>query len=63
ITIIFTISIFTTSISFIKIRKSDSAKNYKGLYYAVLVCTPILWLVVGHYVFSPLPEILSHTNM
>lgn len=63
VTIIFTIAMFITSIFFIKNRNSDSVKNYRGLYYTVLVFTPIVWLLAGHYIFSPLPELLSHTNM
>ena len=46
VTIIFTIAMFITSIFFIKNRNSDSVKNYRGLYYTVLVFTPIVWLLV-----------------
>ena len=62
ITIIFTISMLITSFYYIKNRKSDSSKNYKGLYYTVLIFMAIVWILVGYYVFSPFPELLSHTN-
>lgn len=62
-TLLFLISMIASTILFIKSYKEKETKQYKSLFYIVLITVPIVCLGTGSYVFSPLPEILSQKNM
>ncbi|WP_145450446.1 hypothetical protein [Staphylococcus hominis] len=62
-TLLFLISMIASTILYIKFYKEKETKQYKSLFYIVLITVPIVCLCTGSYVFSPLPEILSQKNM
>ena len=52
-TLLFLISMIASTILFIKSYKEKETKQYKSLFYIVLITVPIVCLCIGSYVFSP----------
>ena len=59
LTVLSTISIILTTYSYIANRNKEETKNYKSLYFTVLITLPFVWLIVGYTITSPLPYILK----
>lgn len=59
LTILFTISMILTTCFYFISKENDNTKEYKGLYFTVLISLPFVWLIVGRIITSPLPYILK----
>ncbi|SUM23265.1 hypothetical protein [Staphylococcus epidermidis] len=59
LTVLSTISIILTTYSYIANRNKEETKNYKGLFFTVLITLPFVWLIVGYTITSALPYILK----
>lgn len=58
--ILFTLSMIITTIFLILNWHSHIVKSYKTIFFSLLFVLPLMYLIIGYYITSPLPTLLSN---